>query len=74
MLSAVFGVVLDAFWTGETVNVARVYTALGYRVGFAIALVGGLIAGACAVTLHLRVRAERRTDDRPSVENTVTND
>jgi sugar phosphate permease len=54
------GAVLDAFWTGETVGGTRVYTALGYRVAFGIALAGGLVAAACAVGLHLRVSRERR--------------
>jgi sugar phosphate permease len=54
------GAALDAFWTGETVSGTRVYTALGYRVAFGIALAGGLVAAACAVGLHLRVRRERR--------------
>ncbi|MEF8868309.1 MAG: MFS transporter [Haloarculaceae archaeon] len=60
----VLGAALDAFWTGETVNGSRVYTALGYRVAFGIALAGGLVAAACAVGLHLRVRRERRTGER----------
>jgi sugar phosphate permease len=59
----VLGAALDAFWTGETVNGTRVYTALGYRVAFAIALAGGLVAAACAVGLHLRVGRERRAGE-----------
>lgn len=56
----VLGAALDTFWTGETVNGTRVYTAFGYRVAFGIALVASLVAAACAVALHRRVRAERR--------------
>ncbi len=56
----VLGAALDAFWTGEMVNGTRVYTALGYRVAFGIALASGLVAAACAVGLHLRVRREER--------------
>ena len=56
----VLGAALDAFWTGEMVNGTRVYTALGYRVAFGIALASGLVAAACAIGLHLRVRREER--------------
>ncbi|MEF8843673.1 MAG: hypothetical protein V5A62_18955 [Haloarculaceae archaeon] len=63
----VLGAALDAFWTRETVNGTRVYTAFGYRVAFGIALAGGLVAAACAVGLHLRVRRERRAGE-PSAE------
>jgi sugar phosphate permease len=63
----VLGAALDAFWTGETVNGTRVYTALGYRVAFGIALASGLVAAACAVGLHLRVRREERAEP-PTVD------
>lgn len=54
------GVALDTFWTGETVAGARVYTALGYRVAFAIAAVAGAVALGCAVLVHWRtVQASR---------------
>jgi hypothetical protein len=43
-LPVVMGWLLDAFWTGETVDGARVYTALGYRAAFAVAVAMGLIA------------------------------
>jgi len=59
----VLGAALDAFWTGRTVNGTRVYTALGYRIAFGIALAGGFVAAACAVGLHLRVRQERRAEE-----------
>ena len=49
------GAVLDVYWTGETVAGARVYTAAGYRVGFGIAAVAGVIAVGCAVWAHVRV-------------------
>jgi sugar phosphate permease len=70
----IFGWALDAYWTGETVNGARVYTALGYRVAFAIAVVGGLIAAGCALVLHWRVRTDRRGASSPLSENETTND
>lgn len=50
----VLGAVLDAFWTGESVGGTRVYTLVGYRVGFGIAAVAGLIATGCAMWLHRR--------------------
>ena len=43
-LPVVMGWLLDAFWTGETVDGARVYTALGYRAAFAVAVAMGLVA------------------------------
>jgi len=70
----VFGAALDAFWTGQTVNGTRVYTALGYRVAFVLALAGGVIASACAVVLHYRVRAEQRAAESSSTEGGVTTD
>jgi len=43
-LPVVMGWLLDSFWTGETVDGARVYTALGYRAAFAVAVAMGLVA------------------------------
>jgi sugar phosphate permease len=69
----VFGAALDTFWTGQTVNGTRVYTALGYRVAFVLSLAGGIVAAVCAVVLHYRVRAERRTaDSSPPEDGNVT--
>lgn len=48
-LPVVMGWLLDAFWTGETVDGARVYTALGYRAAFAVAVAMGLVALAGSV-------------------------
>lgn len=70
----ILGAALDVFWTGQTVNGTRVYTALGYRVAFAISFAGGLIAAACAIVLHLRVRDERRAANSPPSENKATTD
>lgn len=53
-LPALMGVVLDAYWTGEVINGARVYTVTGYRVAFGIATLGGALASVCAVWLHYR--------------------
>ncbi len=55
---AAMGAALDAYWTGEFVDGARSYTAAGYRVAFGIAVAAGLVALACAVWLHLRVRRD----------------
>lgn len=46
------GVVLDAFWTGETIDGARVYTETGYRAGFALAAAAVLVMVVCAVLVH----------------------
>ncbi|SNR49111.1 MFS transporter [Halorubrum vacuolatum] len=54
LLPTVMGRTLDAYWTGEVVGGARVYTATGYRLAFAIATLCGVIAVACAVWLHLQ--------------------
>ncbi len=56
----VLGAVLDAYWTGELVNGVRVYTALGYRVAFAVSVLAGLVSIGCAGVLHYRVDGERR--------------
>lgn len=56
VLPTVMGWALDAYWTGELVDGARVYTATGYRVAFAIATACGLVALVCAVRLHRQRR------------------
>lgn len=43
VLPVVMGWLLDAFWTGEIVDGARVYTALGYRAAFAVAAAMGVV-------------------------------
>lgn len=48
------GLVLDAYWTGDTIAGSRVYTAAGYRVAFGIAAATGLVAVCCAGWLHYR--------------------
>ncbi|WP_440771508.1 MFS transporter [Natronorubrum sp. DTA28] len=54
----VMGWVLDAYWTGDVLDGARVYTETGYRVAFAIGTVAGLVSVCCAVWLHLHDRQE----------------
>ncbi|MFD1513291.1 MFS transporter [Halomarina rubra] len=51
---ALMGAVLDAYWTGETIDGARVYTVGGYRVAFGLATLTGLVAVGCAAWLHHR--------------------
>ncbi|WP_254536913.1 MFS transporter [Halomarina litorea] len=65
----VLGAVLDAYWTGETVGGTRVYTATGYRVAFAVAVAAGLVSILCALSLHRRVREERRTAAESGTEH-----
>ncbi|WP_313695660.1 MFS transporter [Halorarum halobium] len=60
---AVMGVVLDAYWTGEVIDGARAYTEAGYRVAFGLVTLGGVVAVACALALHVR---ERRRADEPT--------
>ncbi|MFB6169606.1 MAG: MFS transporter [Haloarculaceae archaeon] len=50
----VMGAVLDAFWTGETVEGARIYTPQGYQWAFAIAAAAGFVALCCALWVHRR--------------------
>ncbi|GAB3322115.1 MFS transporter [Haloplanus salinarum] len=56
LLPALLGGVLDAYWTGETLNGARVYTVFGYRIAFGIAAAAGLVATLAALWLHRRER------------------
>ena len=57
------GALLDAFWTGETVAGARVYTEFGYRLGFLIATVAGLVTVGCALYLHVRIDRPGAADE-----------
>jgi sugar phosphate permease len=59
LLPTLMGWALDAYWTGEYVGGARVYSEAGYRIAFAIATVAGLIALACAIWVYVHRRAER---------------
>jgi len=61
LLPALMGGVLDAYWTGETLNGARVYTVFGYRIAFGIATAAGLVATLAAMWLH---RRETAPDER----------
>jgi sugar phosphate permease len=65
VLPAVMGVVLDAYWTGEVIGGARVYTVTGYRVAFGIAALAGVLATICAGWLHYRA-SKRSTRRRPT--------
>lgn len=55
---ALMGAALDAFWTGQTVGGARVYTATGYRIAFGIATLSGVIGLACVGYFFYRERRE----------------
>lgn len=48
------GSVLDAFWTGESIDGARIYTQLGYRVAFGIAGISVLVGVVCLLLLSHR--------------------
>lgn len=52
------GYALDAYWTGETVAGARVYTAAGYRAAFAIAAAAAGVAVACSLWLRRKARSD----------------
>lgn len=49
------GLILDAYWTGEKLAGARVYTMFGYRVMFGLAAAAGLASLACTGYLHYRI-------------------
>ena len=66
---AAMGAVLDAYWTGESVAGARIYTAFGYRVAFGIATLSGLLSLACLVWFYLKyVREPAGEDASPDVD------
>jgi len=48
------GVVLDTYWTGETISGARVYSVVGYRIAFGLTAAAGAVALLAAVWLHRR--------------------
>ncbi|MFT4881789.1 MAG: MFS family permease, partial [Salinirussus sp.] len=50
----VMGAILDAYWTGQTVGGARVYTLFGYRLLFGLAAASGFVSLCCVTWLHLR--------------------
>ncbi|WP_290809834.1 MFS transporter [Halovivax sp.] len=52
LFPTLMGWALDAYWTGDFVGGARVYTATGYRMAFGIATVAGFVAFCCCVWLH----------------------
>jgi len=62
MLPSVMGYVLDAYWTGDVINGARVYTRTGYRVAFAIAAGAGVLAVVCSLALHYRESGSSASD------------
>ncbi|WP_254524146.1 MFS transporter [Natrinema caseinilyticum] len=67
----ILGAALDAYWTGETVNGARVYTEFGYRIAFTIATVSGLIAATCAILLSVRTRNERTLESNTDIDRST---
>jgi sugar phosphate permease len=60
------GLILDAYWTGETVAGARVYTEFGYQVAFGLATLAGLVALACSLALHWRVEMSATAATEPA--------
>ena len=60
ILPTAMGIVLDSYWTGETVRGARVYTETGYRVAFGLAATLSVVAVICAAWLHWKNYRETR--------------
>ncbi|MEF8856475.1 MAG: MFS transporter [Haloplanus sp.] len=54
VMPTVMGAVLDAYWTGDIINGARVYTVAGYRIAFGIATGAAGLAVVAALWLHRR--------------------
>lgn len=54
IMPTLMGYALDAYWTGETIGGARVYSEFGYRVAFGLAAASGFGAFLAAIWLHLR--------------------
>lgn len=52
VLPALMGWLLDAYWTGETLGGARVYTETGYRFAFGIATLAGAVTVLCGLWLY----------------------
>ncbi|MFB6178646.1 MAG: MFS transporter [Halorientalis sp.] len=52
LLPTLLGVVLDTYGTGQTINGARVYSVLGYRVAFGLVALVGLAAVLAGIVLH----------------------
>ncbi len=63
VLPTVMGRALDAYWTGEVVAGARVYTTTGYRIAFGLLAIGATLTVFCALWLH-RTADTRFDDDR----------
>lgn len=63
----VIGALLDAYWTGETVAGARIYTLAGYRAGFGVAAAAGMCAFLLTVILyyHRGGSSEIEIEDKP---------
>jgi sugar phosphate permease len=57
VLPTLMGYALDAYWTGETIGGARVYSEFGYQVAFGLATVAGFLALLAALALHRRTVA-----------------
>lgn len=54
LFPTILGYALDAYWTGETIGGARIYTEFGYQVSFGIATVGSVVALVCFLWLYYR--------------------
>ncbi|WP_336136509.1 MFS transporter [Natronomonas amylolytica] len=58
VMPTLMGYVLDAYWTGDTIGGARVYTEFGYQVAFGLATAVAAMALLAAILLHRRTVAE----------------
>lgn len=71
---SIMGWILDSYWTGETVDGARVYTETGYQMGFGLISLVIAIATACAFVLHRRTETGVSQAARPDAEVTPAAD
>jgi sugar phosphate permease len=57
ILPTLMGYALDAYWTGETIGGARVYSQFGYQVAFGLAAAVATLALLSSILLHRRTVA-----------------
>ncbi|MEF8806962.1 MFS transporter [Natronomonas sp.] len=57
VMPTLMGYVLDAYWTGDTIGGARVYTEFGYQVAFGLATAVASLALVSSLLLHRRTVA-----------------
>ncbi|THE65322.1 MFS transporter [Salinadaptatus halalkaliphilus] len=65
-LPTVMGWALDAYWTGEVVGGARVYTEFGYQLAFGVATLAAAVALGCTLWLYRQKHAHESVTTTPT--------